>query len=764
MRCAWLLLAAASAVRAAAPAWTPPFVRMADLMIAHDVTVDTPYAGGAYPFLMVGLVSQLDNAAACPPKKYDVTAAYKATGASMAFDELIGYTCASSGLPGALPASTAATAPAFTTDVPISDLFVESGLQPETQFRTDSPAPTGHYHYDWAQTVKGAALYSDECRRRTGSVVYCAAPAYALPPGNGSLAWPAAPQRQPDTRRVHISKLVPFMSFPSNARVTYHLQYRAPQLAVDFPTRVNATRIVDDAGATLGYAYAYAITLGAVNAQTITATETHHYELRLLTESRTAHFESQSLLVDAPSASHAIDIERFSTRPAVYSADGTRARMELEFTLRITARGYASGVVVALPTQAGGSVVASAVTATSCVPLTLVSVRPGALANRNTTRYCDSATACTYLMRWTTDEIALSADGRAFIDTVSSDCTPGVYAFSVARAQCTRLAGGSVASPCTPSVAMSSRDTVTQRVLKLVSPTFAAARTLQAGAYIVPAAQPSVTDLERAACTPDCAVTSGQLSTHVAFLFAWTERAYWTGASRAPTLMLDADTLSIRVLGFAVVATTPTRNDIVQFTRDISRDTLGAAAWADFRAAWRFAPRNVTTPGAARCALLTTLPGTDCLVLSTSVLYAQLRALGLHTPYVVRTLMITAYVVPYAVKFADGTARSLVAAPLRVSLATARDPQLVYATFAMNDGPRVPAGTPVCALALHAMALGAWACAWFVFSMAWLHRVSSDRSRAVKDVESAGTPRTRVRLIKRATPNTPRRRIVVRRL
>jgi hypothetical protein len=645
-------------------AWSNPYIDIGTLIVAADVTLDIPYSGGSYQFVMVGTTASIPYTTQCPQKNTPLVP-WSNLCATRLYNELIPYSCPDSAHNGPAITFTQTDLAANVYEIVPDALFVEDTTTVEIKMGT---LGTGfkisnktHYHYDVKPVATGFSLANNECFLKTGSTAECTLANYtntADVRGN----WPDQPQQQPDTRRIHTAKIVPYYTFPTSSRMTFHFQYRMPQLARDCAQSVVMSPIYGTNGYVLGFSYKFSLTVGLVNSKTVTTHDTRTYDVRLLTNSLSGRFVSYAFfLISGSLPYYTVDVYAGGSPLAVYDATGTAARMVFSLKMVFTSNGFTAPSVTALPRNNVTRTVFSDAfqfLSTNCLSLSLQSISPimegGPVTDA--TAFCPTGTVCQYLVVFTTPMVTLLENGTTFTSGGNTTgCIPGQYAVRFSTAQCTRNATShGFVSSCRATTATTYMDELSLSLNKYVYPRHSYFLQQFPRGVILTTATPTYSMMLTDACTnvsravgststapnacTDVSSTLPTSGTDMSVVFAWERIDQWPGV--VPTLVIDTTSIVFQISGY--IADTSTITPFLRILSPASNPTV----WAAFRASWLTQPRNASS-SLPRLSLVSSYAGMDGF----SLPYESLRtyiASDIPSRFVIQTLIVSAFVTPYS--------------------------------------------------------------------------------------------------------------------
>jgi len=608
-------------------------------MISVDVTVDIPFTGGDYPFLLLGSITDVPFLDSCPQKKTPFVPRYSC--ATLSADEMLPYNCKESGHTGAHPAFSQADLRTLLYAVPMSSLFVESEVDVERSMLGEIAPPMTstaiHRHYDRYPLQSGMALYNGECFMRTGSLAPC-----TQPNTYERLLLVDDMHAQPDVRRFHVAKIVPYQTFPTTTRMSYHFQYRATQMSIDCPQAVRVTTIFSDRGYVLGFSYRFTLTVGHVGKKNVVALDTREFDVRLLFNSLTGSYVSYGIfIVGTRGAYNTIDVRAADNPLAIYSRDGTMAKLTLHLLLTLTTVGETT--TVTLPTNSSGMVALDAFffsTAPNCVPFTVVS----ATSENNDKRYCATSSICRYMVAFETPMTTLAADGLTFMPR---SCQR-FMSFQFPYVPCVRKPDGSLSASCTPNQPIQLHD-VQVNLVKYVYPRSTQITRQRAYALVLLHDSPTFDDLvghlcqvaseaNRVACLGVPLSYESQMGDTLAVLYVWDTIDQLSGDRYAPTLFIDVSTLHFQVSGYTLG-----KDSIGSFVRTLSP---ASSRWNAFRVSWLTQPRAGYDDGRQRRRRLEIVrdrAGVDGFTLPVSSIKEHI---DLDDAFVIQTLTVSAFIEP----------------------------------------------------------------------------------------------------------------------
>jgi len=640
------LAAAAAAAYGAAAApieWSNPYLNMSTLIVAVDVTMDIPFAGGDYPFVMLGSITDVPFSNSCPAKKTPFVPYYSC--ATLSAADMIPFSCKDSGHSGKFPSFSVANLRSMLYAVQPSALFVENGGSgPELSMIGDTSSV--HRHYDRYPLQSGIDLHNGECFVTNRALTQCTIAAYERLPLTSM-------QEQPDLRRLHVAKIVPFHTFPTTMRMTYHFQYRATQMQLDCPNAVRVTTIFSESGYVLGFSYRFTLTVGVVRSKDVIARESREFDVHLLFNSLTGSYVSYGIFViSTTGAYYTVDVRAADNPLAAYSSDGSAAKLTLSLLLTLTTIGQAS--TVALPTNALGWAALDALFLpdTNCVPFTVVQI----LSMSGDKRYCPSASVCRYIITLETAMTVLASDGSTFMTRSAGGLQcQRMMTFRFPYARCTRNGDGSVRASCTPVLPMQLEE-VQLNLVKYVYPRTTRATVQRARALVLLDDAPTYDDLVAYLCQTGvnhtiCADSEpshqSRMGDTLAILFAWNDIDQLSGARNAPTLFIDESTLQFQVSGYTLGDAS-----IGSFVRTLSPTS---PQWPAFRASWYTFPRTSSPAFHPRLPIVRERAGVDGLTLPVSSIKEHI---DLEGAFVIQTLIVSAFVTPRMARAPAGVGRT----------------------------------------------------------------------------------------------------------
>jgi hypothetical protein len=646
----------------------------ATYMVHVDVTVNIPFANTKLiPFLQVGPTFNLPTptyttSTAGATAQDSVPCVQNTVPMTMGTD----YSCAPLSRNDLFPYNCSATPRTPPVGFTLSQLQAQlSGVTDNAYFNGPSITETTmgasgafvrdgvtHYHYDVRSgTVNGTLypLYCGECllnptecttlERTTARCSNYTQLKYA--PVNGG--------------RMHVAKIVPYMTYPSATKMTYHFQYATPQLFSDCKHNgVGATLLYDQTVTrVIGTRTSFSLGFGYVYQSFTTVTDTRQYQVSTYTSSSLNNDVMFSVL-------YMLNSQYLATltlceNPTPIYVNRTWAQLPYCYVISYMNVGTAGATIGprildnADGTQYGD--VSTVVLPNNLFGSTLQSITPGFDPATNTARvFCPaSGTKCTYVFRFLTAPRPLNALGTAFVAPARTSTGVGQYGpFDVAFPpyECSR------ATPRTCSLVIPNSignqtlyDTFLVTLIKNVYPDYNASYVFSSRLDVFTQDAITYPNLLEEACATNQDPTATVIcateprsklvtprGSSIAVYLSLANPNYWNNS-------FGVEEIDPNTIVFTVYARRPSGNDIQPLVFVISA-SANAATWIEFKKTWTYGPRiNVRAGEGVMSPLVAATYGIDSIHVDyTKFFFFLVAQYGLQYTDFLDTLSVSAYV------------------------------------------------------------------------------------------------------------------------
>jgi len=637
--------------------------------IAHvDVTINLPFENARLiPYLQVGPAYNLPTATytqsnpgntpldtiPCLASRSPMTKPADFSCATLSREQLLPFNCSAVNMtpPGS-----------FTLDDVRAHLRVASRSFPhpsttgslELAMLPNEASP--HHHYAITSHVKGVL-----------HPLYCGE---ALLTSDAATAAATCAQYDqtstPNDNRIHAAQIVPFVSFPSPTKMTYHFQYSIPQLQLDCAHNgVTTTMLYDENGSrVIGSQTTFTLAFGYVYPSFTVHTDQRQYQVNLYTGSSSQSNDAVfSVAFEMPSQ-YQVSLTLCDNPMPIY-VNRTWAQLPYCYAvtyLNVGDFGSSVGprILMGLDGNEYGDI-DTVVLPNNVFQAHLVSITPGYDARTGENRvFCPpNSMRCVFVFRFVTAPQKLSADGRAFIATRNTD-NRGPFDMAFPAYKCDRDVTSGQSSQCALVVPQAAGGnttfydtflvTLTKNVYPDMNATYVFASRLDlftqsdiAHAHLLDVACRATTDSMDVGVDAICrdvpreAVRTARGNT-VAIYMSLVNPVYWNNS-------LGVEEIDPSTIVFTIRGRRPQSYGIDPFT--IRIDSSDPVKWQAFQQAWTYVPRRTSDVASGKhvAPLVAETRGIDALHVDYSKLFFLLvDHYGVQYTDILDTLAVSAFV------------------------------------------------------------------------------------------------------------------------